>query len=294
MKCLQYYAQYGNKRTIAIYGSGYVGELLYKKLHYQHHIKDIVFFDKKNKELFEVLDCPVRPPPTNGERSEFYVIIASRTKNSIAEIANTLISSGFVQYEDWCLFEDENKSHTEDYRIGGVAIGKYTELTPYFVDLLQSEYSFMISSIGRYCSFNETAMVNANHRLDTIWCGNFPDSEQISVAKNKYYASLEQHSVKIGNDVWIGANAFINASNCHSIGDGAVIGAGAVITKDVPPYAVVVGVPGRIIRYRYTARQIECLLKVRWWDWTHDEIDSNAELLFNPKLFFDKFLKGAS
>lgn len=76
--------------------------------------------------------------------------------------------------------------------------------------------------------------------------------------------------IKIGNDVWLGRNVII--TNGANIGNGVVAGAGAVITKDVPDYAVVVGVPAKILRYRYTADQIEKLNAIAWWTWSDQEI----------------------
>lgn len=76
--------------------------------------------------------------------------------------------------------------------------------------------------------------------------------------------------VIIENDVWLGKNVII-ANGAH-IGNGVIAGAGAVITKDVPDYAVVGGVPAKIIRYRYTNEQIDALNKIRWWDWPDKKI----------------------
>ena len=74
----------------------------------------------------------------------------------------------------------------------------------------------------------------------------------------------------IGNDVWIGTNVMI-MDGVH-VGDGAICAAGAVVTKDVPPYAIVGGVPAHIIRYRFDEKTIQRLLKVRWWDRPIEEI----------------------
>jgi acetyltransferase-like isoleucine patch superfamily enzyme len=74
--------------------------------------------------------------------------------------------------------------------------------------------------------------------------------------------------VEIGNDVWIGDGVFIK--NGIKIGDGAVLGARAVITKDVPPYAIVEGCPAKIIKYRFSEEIINELLKLKWW-----ELDDN-------------------
>jgi serine acetyltransferase len=97
------------------------------------------------------------------------------------------------------------------------------------------------------------------------------------------------HPLVIGNDVWIGANAFINTSSCHSIGDGAIIGAGAVVTHDVPPYAVVVGVPARILKYRFSPEQIDILLRIKWWSRKEEWLKENKIYFENMNLFFEHF-----
>jgi len=75
---------------------------------------------------------------------------------------------------------------------------------------------------------------------------------------------------EIGNDVWIGLRAIIMPG--VRIGDGAVIGAGSIVTKDVAPYAIVAGNPARFIRNRFTDEQIASLLAIRWWDWSDEKI----------------------
>jgi acetyltransferase-like isoleucine patch superfamily enzyme len=80
----------------------------------------------------------------------------------------------------------------------------------------------------------------------------------------------------IGNDVWIGVNAVVLSG--LKIGDGAVIGAGAVVTKDVPPYAIVGGVPAKVIGARFSEETIQKLLEKRWWDASEDEIKRNLSI----------------
>lgn len=81
--------------------------------------------------------------------------------------------------------------------------------------------------------------------------------------------------IRIGNDVWLGRNVLI--TNGANIGNRVIAGAGAVITRDVPDYAVVVGVPAKIIRYRYTMEQIEKPNAIAWWDWPDEVIRERYE-----------------
>lgn len=84
----------------------------------------------------------------------------------------------------------------------------------------------------------------------------------------------ELRPTRIGHDVWIGAGAVIR--NGLTIGDGAIIGAQAVVTADVPPYAVVAGVPARTIRLRFPAEFIDRLTAVAWWDFPPDLLRAEA------------------
>ena len=81
--------------------------------------------------------------------------------------------------------------------------------------------------------------------------------------------------IVIGNDVWIGYEAVILSG--VTIGDGAIIGTRAVVTKDVPPYTIVGGVPAKSIRKRFDEKVIEALLKIKWWDWTEEKVARNIE-----------------
>lgn len=81
----------------------------------------------------------------------------------------------------------------------------------------------------------------------------------------------------IGNDVWIGYEAVI-MPGVH-IGDGAIIGTRAVVTKDVPPYAIMGGVPARIIKYRFDDPAIQMLLKIKWWDWDIQKVKTNLSII---------------
>jgi acetyltransferase-like isoleucine patch superfamily enzyme len=95
--------------------------------------------------------------------------------------------------------------------------------------------------------------------------------------------------VIIGNDVWIATDAIILSD--VRIGDGAIVAAGAVVTKDVPPYAVVGGVPAKVIKYRFDERTINELLRIRWWDWSDETIIENMDIFYGD---IESFLKKAA
>ena len=105
--------------------------------------------------------------------------------------------------------------------------------------------------------------------------------------KELVYVQCSQHPVIIGSDCWIGDGAFIVSG--VTIGDGAVVLAHAVVTKDVPPYAIVGGVPAKIIRYRYTEEQILKLIKIRWWEKDISWIKRHSNLFLNIDDLFKEF-----
>lgn len=114
------------------------------------------------------------------------------------------------------------------------------------------------TKIGRYCSIANLCTIGAQqHRIDGL--GTFPFQRLGPVERE-----FEVKPTVIGNDVWVGCNAVVMGG--VEVGDGAVIGAGAVVTKDVLPYSVVVGVPARHIRFRVDPALIPELLETRWWD----------------------------
>lgn len=90
-------------------------------------------------------------------------------------------------------------------------------------------------------------------------------------------AQISKGPIRIGHDVWIGAGAQILSG--VTIGDGAIVAAGAVVTREVAPYAIIAGNPARLIRYRFTAEKIEQLLALQWWYWSVDRLRVEAAFL---------------
>lgn len=129
--------------------------------------------------------------------------------------------------------------------------------------------------IGRFCSIACGAkfiFTSANHTLRSLSTYTFPlfYEEWGLDKKNVTDAWDHKGDIVIGNDVWIGYEAVILSG--VRIGDGAIIGARAVVTKDVPPYTIVGGVPAKEIRKRFDEETIVKLLELRWWDWPFEKI----------------------
>lgn len=128
------------------------------------------------------------------------------------------------------------------------------------------------TTIGRYCSIAyQVRTINHNHPMEFKSTHAFFFNSKLGHCPK----DLTTYSpLAIGNDVWIGTGALV-LPHVSQIGDGAVIAAGAVVNKDVPPYAVVVGNPARVVRFRFPKEVIEQLLASRWWEKPVEELDIN-------------------
>lgn len=140
------------------------------------------------------------------------------------------------------------------------------------------------TTIGKFTCIGPDVIVNlGNHptkNFVSIHPAFFSTSRQSGIAFVSENNFAEYESCKIGNDVWIGARAVILSG--VFIGDGAIVGAGAVVTKDVPAYAIVAGVPATVLRYRFKPDQIELLSTFKWWDrdinWLQNNVRSFQDI----------------
>lgn len=142
-------------------------------------------------------------------------------------------------------------------------------------------------TVGRYCSFAPTSYVFLrNHGVDFIALTAYLYQPKLGVVDED---RLPLAKLDIADDVWIGHNATI-LSSAPSIGRGAVVAAGAVVTKPVPAYAIVAGNPAKVIRYRFTPEIIEQIEASRWWELSTQElrefIKDNPLRTFHPATYF--------
>lgn len=177
-----------------------------------------------------------------------------------------------------------------------IEVGDYTIYNDFVADPLLFEknnvlYHYPIHRekliIGKFCSIacGTKFLFNcANHALKSLSTYTFPlFYEEWELEKSNITTAWDNKGdIVIGNDVWIGYEAVIMAG-VH-IGDGAIIAARTVVTKDVPPYTIVGGTPAKEIRKRFDAEIIEQLLILKWWDWSTDKIHQCLPYIAEGKL----------
>lgn len=183
-----------------------------------------------------------------------------------------------------CTFEGKNKidSHA---KVSHCQLG--------YGSYIGADSCFSYANFGRFCSVGDhVELISAQHPVDTF-VSTSPAFYSVShssslVTKQKYNEYLrdaEGKALRVGNDVWIGSHALLKGG--ITIGDGAVIAMGALVTHDVPPYAIVAGVPAKIIKYRFTEEERETLLRIRWWDKPIEWIKENVNAFENVTTFID-------
>jgi acetyltransferase-like isoleucine patch superfamily enzyme len=129
------------------------------------------------------------------------------------------------------------------------------------------------SDVGAFCSIAEHALIGGlgRHPIDQVSTHAVMYNAPAELHPQRGFSQVERFHgsiarTRIGNDVWIAYRATV--LNGVTIGDGAVVATGAVVTKDVPPYAIVAGIPARLIRYRFADEALrQALIDSRWWDW---------------------------
>ncbi|MBN1175961.1 CatB-related O-acetyltransferase [Candidatus Woesearchaeota archaeon] len=133
--------------------------------------------------------------------------------------------------------------------------------------------------LGKFCSVaSGTSIINSNHYTNRITTYGIKEELGLNCKKKDYY---EKGPITIGNDVWIGRDAIILSG--VRIGNGAIVAASAVVSKDVDDYEIVGGIPAKHIKYRFSEEVRTLLLSLKWWDWSEKKIRDNS-LIFDLDL----------
>ena len=147
-----------------------------------------------------------------------------------------------------------------------------------------------MAKIGKFCSIGPNLICGWGiHPIDGISTAPcfYSTRKQNGMTFSSEDKVDERKQIIIGNDVFIGMN--VSVLDGVTIGDGAVIGAGAVVNKDIPPYAVAVGVPARVVKYRFAPDIVEKMQKIKWWDWSDDELKNVEKMFFDVEKFVKEF-----
>jgi hypothetical protein len=168
--------------------------------------------------------------------------------------------------------------------VSASTLGRYTEVgaRTKLLDVELGDYSYVVNdsdiayaTIGKFTSIAAMTRINpGNHPMDRASQSHFTYRASAyfegEADETEFFAWRRRHHVTIGHDVWIGHGAIVLPG--RHIGTGAVIGAGSVVTKDIPTYAVAVGNPARVIRWRLPDDIAADMLALAWWDWPHDQL----------------------
>lgn len=183
---------------------------------------------------------------------------------------------------------DKHGKFKEGYRyisdkLFGFTVGKYS--TGYEQFWKQTP---LIESIGAFCNISaDNVTVAGNHPISMVSTNTFTYSKKIGfIEQDKPISHIANtRKINIGNDVWIGANVILLPG--ITIGHGAIIAAGAVVSKDVAPYAIVGGIPAKLIKYRFESSIIDKLIKSQWWSWNDEKIKRHIPYMDTPQVFLE-------
>lgn len=132
-------------------------------------------------------------------------------------------------------------------------------------------------AIGKYCSIAESVIFDGGFSHKTDFISTYPFHSWYPECANLPTNIVVKGDIEVGSDVWLGEGAVIMSG--VKIGHGAVIGMRCIVSKDIPPYAIVVGAPQKILRMRFDPDRIKALLDIAWWEWDDQKVKENAHLL---------------
>ena len=194
---------------------------------------------------------------------------------------NSTISSPVQESDPWYANDNKDVPNVGKYTYG------YTEAL---------RHACCKVTIGNFCSIGPGVIIGpSEHDIYSISTHHFHQDRRFGhfLERNEHYETKNRWSEKfrskkldviIKNDVWIGANAIVLSG--VTIGNGCIIAAGAVVTKSVPDFAIVGGVPAKVIKYRFSEEERKQIIKSEWWNWDDDKLKEHLDLFHTPDKFF--------
>ncbi len=206
------------------------------------------------------------------------VWFAKLIKSKIIEYKNKdkFLKIGYMANATKCKFGIYNTIYNE-VSLNEVTLGDFTYIA--------GNTNISKTTIGKFCSIGPDCKIGLGKHPTKDFVSTHPvffstlKQAQVTFADRNYFDEFAY--IIIGNDVWLGANVIV--VDGVKIGDGAVVAAGSVVTKDIPPYAIVGGVPAKIIKYRFEKEEIEKLLQLKWWDMDVEYLKENFIKFHNIK-----------
>lgn len=179
---------------------------------------------------------------------------------------------------------DKGVKILQSARIGNCKIGRYS--------YIGINSNFSNTNIGSFCSIGPDVLCGlGDHPIDFVstYPGFYSNQASGSYWFGHVHDFKEQQNTIIESDVWIGAKVIIKGG-VH-IGTGAIIGAGAVVTKNIPPYAIVGGIPAKILKYRFDENLISLLIESKWWEKNEEVLKKLSKYFNEPLVFLEKLEK---
>jgi len=201
------------------------------------------------------------------------------------DLYNTLIQNKNLSFRPPSFFT-KNTPEFSQYDIGDYTYGKPNILS-------WDKGTFL--KIGRYCSIAEGVVILLGGEHHSDWVTTYPFNAIFQLPENQHHSPPIPHKSKgdiiIGNDVWIGYQSLILSG--VNIGNGAIVGARSVVTKDVPAYSIVGGNPAKHIKWRFEQNIIATLQQIAWWDWNDEKVLEALPFLLSSdiQVFLDKYNK---
>ncbi len=188
---------------------------------------------------------------------------------------------GYMSSANNCQFGIYNTIY-ENVSLNEVSLGDFTYIA--------NDTKISKTTMGNFCSIGNGCKIGLGKHPSNTFVSTHPiffstlKQAQISFSDKNYFNEFDE--ITIGNDVWIGTNVIV--VDGVNIGDGVIVAAGSVVTKDIPSYAIVGGVPAKIIRFRFEINEIEKLLELKWWDMDAEYLKVNFKKFHNIKNFTNK------